>query len=72
MKSPTPEQEKKKRRRELYVALVAAILVGLIFFVESEIARSAEEIPFAGHLLAFRPAVCRDPPPYLSDFFPDP
>ncbi len=53
MKSPTPEQEKKKRRRELYVALVAAILVGLIFFVESEIARSAEEIPFAGHLLLF-------------------
>jgi two-component system nitrogen regulation sensor histidine kinase NtrY len=53
VKTPTPEQEKKKRRRELYVALVAAILVGLIFFVESEIARSAEEIPFAGHLLLF-------------------
>jgi two-component system nitrogen regulation sensor histidine kinase NtrY len=53
VKSPTPEQERKKRRRELYVALAAAILVGLIFFVESEIARSAEEIPFAGHLLLF-------------------
>jgi len=46
-------QEKKKRRRELYVALGAAILLAIIFFVESEIARSAEEIPFAGHLLLF-------------------
>jgi hypothetical protein len=47
------EKEKKKRRRELYVALGAAILLAIIFFVESEIARSAEEIPFAGHLLLF-------------------
>jgi two-component system nitrogen regulation sensor histidine kinase NtrY len=53
LKPLTPEQEKKKRRRELYVALVAAILIGLIFLVESEIARSAEDIPFAGHLLLF-------------------
>jgi two-component system nitrogen regulation sensor histidine kinase NtrY len=53
VKAPTPEQEKKKRRRELYVALAAAILVGVIFFVESEIAKSAEDIPFAGHLLLF-------------------
>ncbi len=53
MKSPTREQERDKRRRELFIALVAAILVGLIFFVESEIARSAEDIPFAGHLLLF-------------------
>jgi two-component system nitrogen regulation sensor histidine kinase NtrY len=47
------EQEKKKRRRELYVAFGAAILIAIIFLVESEIARSAEEIPFAGHLLLF-------------------
>jgi len=47
------EQEKKKRRRELYVALGAVILIAVIFAVESEIARSAEEIPFAGHLLLF-------------------
>ena len=51
MKSPTREQERNKRRRELSVALVAAILIGLIFFVESEIARFVEDIPFAGHLL---------------------
>ncbi|MGB6063528.1 MAG: ATP-binding protein [Desulfomonilaceae bacterium] len=53
MKSPSPVQEKKKRRRELIVALVASILIAAIFFVESEIARSAEDIPFAGHLLIF-------------------
>ncbi|MBI4964829.1 MAG: HAMP domain-containing protein [Desulfomonile tiedjei] len=54
MKKAVPmEQEKRKRRRELYVALVAAILIAIIFLVESEIARSAEEIPFAGHLLLF-------------------
>ena len=47
------EQEKKKRRRELFVAFGAALLIALIFLVESEIARSAEEIPFAGHLLLF-------------------
>ncbi|HMK37249.1 MAG TPA: ATP-binding protein [Desulfomonilaceae bacterium] len=54
MKEPIPvEFERKKRRRELIVALFAAIVVGIIFYAESEIARSAEEIPFAGHLLLF-------------------
>ncbi|MBI5252307.1 MAG: HAMP domain-containing protein, partial [Desulfomonile tiedjei] len=54
MKQPIPlEQENQKRRRELYVALFAAFLLGLIFLVESHIARSAEDIPFAGHLLLF-------------------
>jgi two-component system nitrogen regulation sensor histidine kinase NtrY len=47
------EKERKKRRRELLVALLAVILIGAIFLVESEIARSAEEIPFASHLLLF-------------------
>lgn len=51
---PVPvEQEIKKRRRELYVAMFAALLLGLIVLVESRIARSAEDIPFAGHLLLF-------------------
>ncbi len=54
MKQPAPlEQEVKKRRRELYVALFAALLLGAIFLMESHIARSAEDIPFAGHLLLF-------------------
>ncbi|HTY25307.1 MAG TPA: ATP-binding protein [Desulfomonilaceae bacterium] len=49
----TPEQERKKRRRELLVALGAALLIGAIFLAESHIARSTEDIPFAGHLLLF-------------------
>lgn len=54
MNRPLPiEIERKKRRRELLVALVAVILIGAIFLVESEIARSAEEIPFSSHLLLF-------------------
>lgn len=54
MKPPPPiEIERKKRRRELYVATAAAFLIGIIFLVEAQIARSAEEIPFAGHLLIF-------------------
>jgi two-component system, NtrC family, nitrogen regulation sensor histidine kinase NtrY len=47
------EYERKKRRRELVVALGAALLIGAIFLVESRVARSAEDIPFAGHLLLF-------------------
>jgi two-component system nitrogen regulation sensor histidine kinase NtrY len=47
------EQEKRKRRRELLVAVFAAIALALIFLLESRIARSAEDIPFAGHLLLF-------------------
>jgi two-component system nitrogen regulation sensor histidine kinase NtrY len=54
VKTPIPpELEKKKRRRELIVAFVAAIVVGIIFYVQSEVARSAEAIPYAGHLLLF-------------------
>ncbi|MEW6136596.1 MAG: ATP-binding protein [Thermodesulfobacteriota bacterium] len=49
----TLEQEKRKRRRELLVAIFAAIVLALIFLLESRIARSAEDIPFAGHLLLF-------------------
>ena len=49
----TLEQEKRKRRRELLVAVFAAIVLALIFLLESRIARSAEDIPFAGHLLLF-------------------
>jgi two-component system nitrogen regulation sensor histidine kinase NtrY len=51
---PLPiELEGAKRRRELIIALVSAIVVGIIFYVQSEVARSAEEIPLAGHLLLF-------------------
>jgi two-component system nitrogen regulation sensor histidine kinase NtrY len=49
----TEQQEKRKRRRELLVAVVAALVVGIIFLAESRIARSAEDIPLAGHLLLF-------------------
>jgi two-component system nitrogen regulation sensor histidine kinase NtrY len=47
------EQERRKRRRELVIALGGALLIGAIFLVESRVARSAEDIPFAGHLLLF-------------------
>ena len=49
----TLEQEKKKRRRELLIAVFGGIILSLIFLLESRIARSAEDIPFAGHLLLF-------------------
>lgn len=52
-KVPTLEQERRKRRRELLVAGIAVLLIGLIIVVESRIARSAEDIPLAGHLLLF-------------------
>jgi two-component system, NtrC family, nitrogen regulation sensor histidine kinase NtrY len=47
------EHETRKRRRELIVALVAVLVIGVLFYVESRLARSAEDIPFAGHLLIF-------------------
>lgn len=54
MRQPlSPDEEQKKRRRELYVALFAALLVGALFLAESYMVRSAEDIPFAGHLLLF-------------------
>jgi len=45
--------EKKKRRRELLVASIAAALMAAIFLLEVQMARSGEDIPFAGHLLLF-------------------
>lgn len=48
-----PELERTKRRRELGVALFAAILIGLLFLAESQLAKSADDIPLAGHLLLF-------------------
>jgi len=54
LKQPIPiEHERKKRRRELYVATAAAVFIGVIFLTEAQIARSMEDIPFAGHLLLF-------------------
>lgn len=50
---PTIAQERRKRRRELVIALVAALLMAGIILTEYKIARSAEEIPLAGHLLLF-------------------
>jgi len=48
-----PELERRKRRRELGVALFAAILIGLLFSAEAQLAKSADDIPLAGHLLLF-------------------
>ncbi|MEW6533388.1 MAG: ATP-binding protein [Thermodesulfobacteriota bacterium] len=45
--------ERRKRRRELVIALGGALLVGLIILVEHRIASSAEDVPLAGHLLLF-------------------
>ncbi len=54
MKYPRPiEHERKKMRRELGVAFSAALIIGLIFLVESALAPTAVEIPFSGHLLLF-------------------
>ncbi|MDQ1238533.1 MAG: two-component system, NtrC family, nitrogen regulation sensor histidine kinase NtrY [Thermodesulfobacteriota bacterium] len=47
------EIEKRKRRRELLVASIAAVLIGVIFLIETQMAKSADDIPFAGHLLLF-------------------
>jgi len=54
VRQPPPiDYERKKRRRELYVATAAAVLIGVVFLTEAQIARSMEDIPFAGHLLLF-------------------
>jgi two-component system, NtrC family, nitrogen regulation sensor histidine kinase NtrY len=53
VKKPTLEYERRKRRRELTVALVAVLVIGILFYVESRLARSSEDIPIAGHLLIF-------------------
>lgn len=45
--------ERRKRRREIVVAVIASILIGLIFYYESEVARSSEHIPLGSHLLLF-------------------
>lgn len=51
--SVNPELERRKRRRELGVALFAAILIGLLFLTEAQLAKSSDDIPLAGHLLLF-------------------
>ena len=47
------EYERRKRWREIFVAVAASILIGLIFYFESEVARSSDHIPFGSHLLLF-------------------
>lgn len=47
------EYERRKRWREISVAVAASVLIGLIFYFESEVARSSEHIPFGSHLLLF-------------------
>jgi two-component system nitrogen regulation sensor histidine kinase NtrY len=47
------EQERRKRRRELLVALFGVLLVAIITLVEYRMAGSAEGIPMSGHLLLF-------------------
>lgn len=51
--APTIEQEQRKRRRELGVALGGLLLIAAIILVEYIIARSVEGIPLGGHLLLF-------------------
>lgn len=54
MKKNYPDEfESQKRRREIVVAVAASILIGLIFYYESEVARSSEHIPLGSHLLLF-------------------
>lgn len=52
-KAASEEFETQKRRREIFVAVAASILIGLIFYYESEVAKSSEHIPFGSHLLVF-------------------
>ncbi len=47
------EQERRKRRRELLVALAGVLLVAIITLVEYHMTGSAEGIPMSGHLLLF-------------------
>ncbi len=49
----TPEQERKKRRRELWIALAGVMVMAAVIIAEYRIVQSAEEIPVAGHLLLF-------------------
>ncbi|MGC8603653.1 MAG: sensor histidine kinase [Desulfomonilaceae bacterium] len=47
------ELEKKKRRRELIISLISALVIAGLFFAGSELTRSGQEGPFSGHLLLF-------------------
>ncbi|MGC8658100.1 MAG: ATP-binding protein [Desulfomonilaceae bacterium] len=47
------ELEKKKRRRELIISLISALVIAGLFFAGSELSRSGGEGPFSGHLLLF-------------------
>jgi two-component system nitrogen regulation sensor histidine kinase NtrY len=50
---PTPEQERKKRRRELKIALAGVLVMAAVIAAEYKIVQSTEELPIAGHLLVF-------------------
>jgi two-component system nitrogen regulation sensor histidine kinase NtrY len=52
-RSKNVEQERRKRRRELLVALAGVVLVAIITLVEYHLTGSAEGIPMSGHLLLF-------------------
>jgi two-component system nitrogen regulation sensor histidine kinase NtrY len=48
-----PASERRKRRRELAVALVGTLVIIGIFIIEYNIAISTQDIPFGRHLLLF-------------------
>ncbi len=50
---PTPTEERRKRRRELVIALAGVVLLAILFLFEARFVRSAEGIPFGGHMLLF-------------------
>ncbi len=47
------EEERRKRRRELAIVLIGTLGIGAIFYCESEVVRSVEDIPVGGHLFLF-------------------
>ncbi len=52
-RSKSPEQENRKRKRELLVSLLAALFLAMLIFVQAEVSKSPEEFPYGGHLLVF-------------------
>jgi two-component system nitrogen regulation sensor histidine kinase NtrY len=53
MAKPTREEEKRKRVRELVVAVIGICLIALIMFAERKMVGATEEIGVSGHLLLF-------------------